>query len=89
MASRRLEIVNVRGLHARASRKLAELAMAYDAQIEIRREDEAADATSLMDVMMLGAGLGSEIEVHADGPQAAEAIDAIAALVAERFGEAE
>ena len=84
---RRLEIVNQRGLHARASRKLAELAIVYNAAIIVRREDEAADATSLMDLMMLGAGLGAEIEVEADGPQAEEAIEAIAALVASRFGE--
>ncbi|MGE0830784.1 MAG: HPr family phosphocarrier protein [Hyphomonadaceae bacterium] len=87
--SRKLEIVNQRGLHARASRKLAELAIVYDADIVVRREDEAADAKSLMDLMMLGAGLGAEIEVEADGPQAAEALDAIAALVANGFGENE
>ena len=86
---RRLEIINQRGLHARASRKLAELAIVYDAAIIVRREDEAADATSLMDLMMLGAGLGSEIEVEAEGPQAEEAIEAIAALVASKFGEEE
>lgn len=89
MPARRLEIVNQRGLHARASRKLAELALVFDASIVVRREDEAADATSLMDLMMLGAGLGAEIEVEADGPQAQEAIDAIAALVANKFGEDE
>jgi phosphocarrier protein len=86
---RRLEIVNQRGLHARASRKLAELAIVYDAAIIVRRDDEAADATSLMDLMMLGAGLGSEIEVEADGPQAEEALEAITALVASKFGEDE
>ncbi|MBL8549544.1 MAG: HPr family phosphocarrier protein [Hyphomonadaceae bacterium] len=86
---RRMEIVNQKGLHARASRKLAELAICYDAEILVRREDEAADAKSLMDLMMLGAGLGCEIEVEADGPQAAEAVEAIAALVADRFGEPE
>jgi phosphocarrier protein len=84
-----LEIVNQRGLHARASRKLAELAIVYNAAITVRREDEAADATSLMDLMMLGAGLGAEIEVEAKGPQAEEAVEAIAALVASKFGEDE
>ena len=87
--SRTLVIVNQRGLHARASRKLAELALAYDARITVRREDEEADATSLMDLMMLGAALGSEIEVFAEGPQAADALDAIARLVADKFGEGE
>ncbi len=61
----------------------------FDARITIRRDDDEADATSLMDLMMLGAGRGSDIEVSAEGPQAAEALDAIAALVADKFGEAE
>lgn len=86
---RTLLIVNQRGLHARASRKLAELALAYEAQVTVSREGESADATSLMDLMMLGAGLGSEIEVTAHGPQAEEALEAIARLVADKFGEGE
>lgn len=84
---RTLQIVNVRGLHARASRKLAELAFKYESSIVVRREDEAADARSLMDLMMLGAGIGSEIEIEADGADAAAAIEAIAALVANKFDE--
>jgi phosphocarrier protein len=87
--TRTLPIVNQRGLHARASRKLAELALAYEATIVVRRDGEEADATSLMDLMMLGAGIGSDIEVVADGPQAAEALDAIERLVADKFGEGE
>ena len=87
---RTLPIVNARGLHARASRKLAELALSYDTTtIIVRREDEEADARSLMDLMMLGAGIGSEIEVEADGPAAAEALDAIEALLAAKFHEGE
>ncbi len=84
---RSMPIVNQRGLHARASRKLAELALAYDATIRVRREDEEADATSLMDLMMLGAGIGTEIEVIAEGPQAEAALDAIERLVADKFSE--
>jgi phosphocarrier protein len=84
---RTLMIVNPRGLHARASRKLAELALTFDAQVVVRREDGEADATSLMDLMMLGAGIGSEIDVEARGLQAAEAMAAIAALVEDGFGE--
>jgi phosphocarrier protein len=87
---RTLRIVNMRGLHARASRKLAELALSFeDTTIMVRREDEEADARSLMDLMMLGAGIGSDIEVEADGPQEAAAIAAIDALVAARFHEDE
>lgn len=84
---RTLTIVNKRGLHARASRKLAELALSYDAEIVVRREEDSADATSLMDLMMLGAGLDSEIEIEAAGPQAADAVDAIAQLVEAGFDE--
>ncbi|MDX2277249.1 MAG: HPr family phosphocarrier protein [Hyphomonadaceae bacterium] len=87
---RTLEIVNVRGLHARASRKLAELALSYDGtRIMVRREGEEADARSLMDLMMLGAGIGSQIEVEAEGPQAIEALDAIETLITAKFHEGE
>lgn len=87
---RTLTIVNARGLHARASRKLAELALSFeDTDIMVRREDEEADARSLMDLMMLGAGIGSDIEVEADGPQAQVALEAIEALVGARFHEEE
>ena len=87
---RTLKIVNVRGLHARASRKLAELALSFDATtIMVRREEDEADARSLMDLMMLGAGIGSEIEVEAEGPQASQALDAIEAMVAAKFDEGE
>jgi len=87
---RTLRIVNMRGLHARASRKLAELALSFeDTSIMVRREDEEADARSLMDLMMLGAGIGSDIEIEVDGPQEAVAMDAISALVAARFHEEE
>ncbi len=86
---RTLRIVNLRGLHARASRKLAELALGYDdaTRIVVRREDDEADARSLMDLMMLGAGIGMDIEVEADGPAAEAALDAIEALVAAKFHE--
>lgn len=86
-ALRTLTICNQRGLHARASRKLAELALGYECSIRVRREEDVADATSLMDLMMLGAGIGSQIEVSAEGPGAEEAVAAIAALVEGKFGE--
>jgi phosphocarrier protein HPr len=90
VATRTMKIVNLRGLHARASRKLAELALAFDdTRIVVRREGEEADARSLMDLMMLGAGIGSEIEVEARGPQAETALDQIDALVAAKFNESE
>lgn len=89
MAEKRtLPITNVRGLHARASRKLAEIALSFeDTTIIVRREGEEADARSLMDLMLLGAGVGSEIEVEADGPDAARALEAIEELVRAKFYE--
>ncbi len=87
---RTLKVTNMRGLHARASRKLAELALSYDAtRIVVRHEEEEADARSLMDLMMLGAGIGEEIEVEARGPEAEAALDAVEALVSAKFHEDE
>jgi len=88
--TRTLKIVNVRGLHARASRKLAELALSFDdTRIVVRREGEEADARSLMDLMMLGAGIGSEVEVETRGPQAEKAMDDVEALIVAKFHENE
>jgi len=85
---RTIQIVNIRGLHARASRKLAELALTYDdTTITVRREEEEADARSLMDLMMLGAGVGSDIEVEARGPQAEAAMGEVETLIAAKFHE--
>ncbi len=85
---RTIRIVNQRGLHARASRKLAELALSYDTtRIFVRRDEEEADARSLMDLMMLGAALGQDLEVEARGPQAEEALAAVEALFASKFDE--
>jgi phosphocarrier protein HPr len=90
IAKRTLKIINMRGLHARASRKLAELALSFeDTRLVVRREDEEADARSLMDLMMLGAGIGEEIEVEARGPDAEAALEAVEALITARFYEDE
>jgi phosphocarrier protein len=88
--TRILQITNKKGLHARASRKLAELALSYDStRISVRRDGEEADARSLMDLMMLGAGIGDEVEIEARGPQAEEAMAAVEALIAAKFHEGE
>lgn len=88
--TRTLQITNKKGLHARASRKLAELALSYEStRISVRRESDEADARSLMDLMMLGAGVGDEVEIEARGPKAEEAMAAVEALINAKFHEGE
>jgi phosphocarrier protein HPr len=88
--TRTLEIVNKRGLHARASSKFALLAGDYpDCRVRVSREDQEVDGDSIMDLMMLAAGIGSTIDVSVQGPRAQEALDALSALVGDRFGEGE
>ena len=82
-----VEIVNERGLHARASAKFVKLASAFNAQISVSREDQKVDARSIMGLMMLAAGPGSHIEITAEGPEAEAAVEALAELVAARFDE--
>lgn len=88
-ASRCLLIVNKKGLHARAAAKFARLAASFDADVQVSRLDMSVPGTSIMGLMMLGAGLGSEIYLRAKGPQAEMALDALAALVSDRFEEDE
>ena len=85
--SRTLPIVNRRGLHARASARFVQTAEAFDAELTVARDGFSVGGQSIMGLMMLAAGLGTSIEVHATGPEAAAALDAIEALVADRFGE--
>ena len=88
--SRTLDIVNKRGLHARASSKFAMLVCDYpDCTVTVSREDQEVDGDSIMDLMMLAAGVGSQIDVVVTGPRAGEAMEALAVLVASRFGEGE
>ena len=84
---RRIRIVNRKGLHARASAKLAKLAVTLPAQVYILRNGETANAHSIMDLLMLAAHQGSEVDIKASGPEAAAAVDAVAALIADGFGE--
>jgi phosphocarrier protein len=84
---RELTIVNGRGLHARASAKFVKCAEGFDADITVSRDGQSASGVSIMGLMMLAAGEGSTIEVEARGPQAAEALEAIAELVTSGFGE--
>lgn len=85
-----LQITNKRGLHARASSKFAVVANEYpDANITVTKDDEEVTGYSIMDLMMLAAGIGSSIEVSAEGETAQAAIDAITQLVDNKFGEGE
>lgn len=86
---RDLPIVNRRGLHARASAKFVQLAETFNATITVSKDQNTVGGTSIMGLMMLAAGIGSSIRVAADGPEAGKAIEAIARLVADRFGEEE
>jgi phosphocarrier protein len=84
---RELEIVNQRGLHARASAKFVKCAESFDASITVSRDGQTVPATSIMGLMMLGAALGTSIVVSASGPQAENAIAALERLVAAKFDE--
>jgi phosphocarrier protein len=84
---RTVEIVNERGLHARASAKFVKLAASFDAEIQVSRDGSTVDARSIMGLMMLAAGIGSTIEISAEGAEGAEALEALCALVANRFDE--
>ena len=84
---RELEIVNGRGLHARASAKFVKCAEQFNADISVSRDGQTVPGTSIMGLMMLGAAQGFSVLVQARGEQATEALDALAALVADKFGE--
>ena len=82
-----VEIVNERGLHARASAKFVKLAATFDAEVTVTRDGTTVDARSIMGLMMLAAGIGSTIEICAEGPEAKPALDALVELVQGRFDE--
>jgi phosphocarrier protein HPr len=86
---REMRIVNRKGLHARATAKFVQCVDRYDAEISVTRCGETVGGDSIMGILTLGAGLGSTITVAARGPQAREALEALTALVANRFGEDE
>jgi phosphocarrier protein HPr len=82
-----INIVNTRGLHARASAKFVQTVERYDAQVTVTRGGESVGGTSIMGLMMLAAAPGTSITIKASGRQAAEVMAALEALVASRFGE--
>tara|TARA_R110002020_G_scaffold47752_16_gene136174 strand:+ start:3530 stop:3814 length:285 start_codon:yes stop_codon:yes gene_type:complete len=85
--SRCFKIVNKRGLHARASARFVQTVEGYDATVRVTREGSTVGGTSIMGLMMLAASPGCSITVEAEGRQADEILDALEALIADRFGE--
>ncbi len=80
-------IINEKGLHARASAKFAKLACTYESKIKVSHENASANARSIMDLLMLTAHMGCEIEISGEGADAAKAVTALSSLVASGFGE--
>jgi phosphocarrier protein len=89
MIETRLTIINKLGLHARAAAKLVTLANQFDADIRINKDGREVDGKSIMSVMMLAATKGTEIGLSAEGDDAAQALEAICALINNRFDEPE
>lgn len=87
MASRTVEMKNRRGLHARASARFVTLAAGLSAAVEVEKDGGRVCGTSIMGLMMLGAAMGDSITIHAEGEGADEALEALVALVEDRFGE--
>ncbi len=82
-------IINKLGLHARASAKLTKLASGFPCDVWLSKGERRVNAKSIMGVMMLAAGIGSEVELETEGEQAQEAMDALLSLISDKFGEGE
>ncbi|WP_367067276.1 HPr family phosphocarrier protein [Oryzisolibacter sp. LB2S] len=82
-------ITNKLGLHARASAKFTKLAGGYPCEVWMSKGERRINAKSIMGVMMLAAGVGSQVDIETDGPQEQEAMDALLALIEDKFGEGE
>lgn len=89
LGPRTLRIVNLKGLHARASARFVETVQRFDAAVLVEKDGEEVSGTDLLGLLMLAGTRGSTIEVTASGPEAAGSLDALEALVASGFGEGE
>jgi phosphocarrier protein len=87
MIERSVQIVNKNGLHARPAAEVVKTAAKFKSEITIVRDDLEVNGKSIMGVMMLAAEFGATLTIRANGPDAQQAVDAIAALVAQKFGE--
>lgn len=84
-----VKIVNRKGLHARASMAFVKCVEEYDAEVTVTKEETSVNGTSIMSLLMLGAGLGSQITIETEGPDAEEVLEALTALVEQGFNEPE
>ena len=89
MIKTRTTISNKLGLHARASAKFTKLAGSFPCEVWMSKGERRVNAKSIMGVMMLAAGIGSTVEIETDGPNEQVAMDALLALIADKFGEGE
>jgi phosphocarrier protein HPr len=89
MIKTNITISNKLGLHARASAKLTKLAGSFPCEVWVTKGERRVNAKSIMGVMMLAAGIGSDIEVETEGEREQEAMDALLALINDKFGEGE
>lgn len=89
MLKQEIEIINKLGLHARASAKLTQTAAQFQSAVFIAKAGRRVNAKSIMGVMMLAAGKGSKIDIETEGADEAEAMEAVAALINNKFGEGE
>lgn len=87
MIERTVTIANKNGLHARPAAEIVKLAARFKSDIRLAREDLEVNGKSIMGVMMLAAEYGAALNVRADGPDAKEAVEALATLISNRFGE--
>ena len=89
MITQSITIINKLGLHARASAKLSKMAGSFPCEVWMTRNGRRVNAKSIMGVMMLAAGIGSEVEIETSGSQEQEAMDALLGLINDKFGEGE
>ncbi|MEO0427187.1 MAG: HPr family phosphocarrier protein [Pseudomonadota bacterium] len=87
MPARSVSIVNAKGLHARASARFVECVEAHDATARVSRDGQTVSGDSIMGLLMLSASKGTEIEIATDGAEAEVLLEALATLIANRFGE--
>ena len=89
MQKTKVTIINKLGLHARASAKLTKLASSFSCDVFMSRNGRRINAKSIMGVMMLAAGMGTDVEIETEGDDEGKAMQALVALINERFGEGE